>query len=174
MLMMKSLWGEINLRCFLTVLVVNISLTIKKEFRPEEVLNYFILFNHRTDQNILTPARSKNTENLDWILTDWTQFFPRYIEWLSLSTAEKISTAENRHCQINWNTTTVTDRVSLYPSWKVFKAPWAFAFAQDCTTRLQSFVTLAQVEEHDNVFYIVTIVWAKFCFANLGSIDFRP
>ena len=49
----KSLRGEINSRCFLTVLLV------KKpghliEFRRGEVQYYF--FNHETDPNIFTPA----------------------------------------------------------------------------------------------------------------------
>lgn len=102
-------------------------------------------------------ADSKRRKNLDWIITDWTHFF-FLIDVFSLSIAKKISTAENRHCQINWNTTTVTDRVPLYLSWKVCKKSWAFASAQDCITRLQQLVTLAQVEEHRNV----TILWTKF------------
>ena len=46
MLMIKSLWGEINLRCQLTVLVVNKPDHLK-EFRPGVARNYFIQSRNR-------------------------------------------------------------------------------------------------------------------------------
>ena len=53
MRVIKSLWGEMSLRCFLTVLLVNKPGHIKV-LRPREV--QLFLFNHNTDPNIFTLA----------------------------------------------------------------------------------------------------------------------
>ena len=82
--------GEINLRCFLKVLLVTKSSHLIA-LRSGEV-QYFI-FNPK-------QPWSKNNR-LD--LYRQTPFFLHYIEeGLSLSTIKQISNAENRHYQIKW------------------------------------------------------------------------
>ena len=100
MQMIKSLWGEINSRCFLKVLFVN---------KPSHLIALRSLevqyFQSQTGQNILKSVQSKpwsNNNRLDFYRP--TPFFLHYIEeGLSLSTIKQLSNAENKHCQIKWN-----------------------------------------------------------------------
>ena len=142
-LLMKSLWTEMNLRCFRIVLLGN-NLGHVTEFRPREVQHLF-LFNHKNDQNIFTRAqlKKKKTKGLDRIMTDTTLLLSSDSVLLSLlhrravilSTSRKNSAADNRHwkikCRYRW-------RPTNDPSWKVCKTDAA-----------------------DNGVYIATIPWTK-------------
>ena len=98
MQMIKSLWGKINLRCFLKVLFVNkLSHLIKVGKRP------IFYIQSQTGQKILKPARRfQKTTDKPWSknnsldLHRSTPSFLHYIEEeLSLSSIKQISNAEN-------------------------------------------------------------------------------
>jgi len=139
MRIIKYLWGEINLRCFLTVLLENKPVHFI-EFRPRE--SNILLLNHKKDQDQKYNGTVLIEKQTRLSFYHQTPFFFHYIEGLSLFIPKQISTARNRHCQIKWNTATVTDRVPVYLSWKVCIC------TRLRTTRLQRLGTPAQVKEH--------------------------
>ena len=75
MQMMKSIWSEMNLRCFLTVLLVNNPGHVI-EFRPREVQYFFLYSILKLIKTYWSrPVKSETkTKSLDWIITDSTLF----------------------------------------------------------------------------------------------------
>ena len=89
-------------------------------------------------------------------ITRLRSFITIYIKGLLLFTPKQISTAQKRHCQIKWNTTSVTDRAPLllYPIWEVCKAQGAFQYAKHV------FEWQKWKSTHNGV-YVAAISWAK-------------
>lgn len=113
-----KLWWVTNLSArFLLLLTKDIrffGLTFSfKVFRPGKVQLFFCHSQDRS-KRFYAGRTKKNRENFDWIITarlsfhHQTSFFTTSMDFRCLPGAKQISTAENRHGQIKWNTTTWT------------------------------------------------------------------
>lgn len=113
-----KLWWVTNLSArFLLMLTKDIrflGLTFSfKVFRPGKVQLFFCHSQDRS-KRFYAGRTKKNRENFDWIITarlsfhHQTSFFTTSMDFRCLPGAKQISTAENRHGQIKWNTTTWT------------------------------------------------------------------
>ena len=133
MQMITSLWGKINLRCFLKVFFVNKPSHLIETIELRSGEDQYFIFNPKqtqTVQNILKPARRiQKTTGKPWSKNNWldlyrsTLSFLHYIEdGLSLSTIKQISNAEKHEETSSRNGFAYLSRI--LPAPRMFR--WAY------------------------------------------------
>lgn len=84
------------------------------KYSGREKSKLFFSYSQNRSKHFYAGRTKKKPENFDWIITarlsfhHQTSFFTTSMDFRCLPGAKQISTAENRHGQIKWNTTTWT------------------------------------------------------------------